>query len=88
MELVKIIELQKKFDGEHKGRFNWDQSIDGENVQILEYLLIGLMGEVGELANIVKKIDRGDLNFENCQESISEELIDIFIYVLKLGVPV
>jgi NTP pyrophosphatase (non-canonical NTP hydrolase) len=49
-----------------------------------------LVGEVGECANLLKKVDRGDFPIESVREEISKELADIQIYLdllaYKLGV--
>jgi NTP pyrophosphatase (non-canonical NTP hydrolase) len=52
----------------------------------LKHQLIGLTGEVGEFANIVKKVDRGSLPFEPGGEThmmMAMELIDVFIYLVN-----
>jgi NTP pyrophosphatase (non-canonical NTP hydrolase) len=48
---------------------------------------LALAGEVGELANIVKKIDRGSLNGRApvVRHMMAMELTDVFIYVLNLA---
>lgn len=85
MTLEELIILQKDFDSHHKGKFQWDQKIDENNLDMLEYILISLIGELGETANIVKKILRGDCSLEEKRENLNEEVIDIFIYTLKLA---
>ena len=40
-----------------------------------------LVGEVGELANILKKVDRGDYPIEQVKPEIEKELADIQIYL-------
>ncbi|MDD3102570.1 MAG: MazG nucleotide pyrophosphohydrolase domain-containing protein [Patescibacteria group bacterium] len=79
------MKLQKLFDEKHKGAFSWHQKINSENIHILEYLIIGLIGEVGELANIIKKIRRGDLTYSEHKDDIAEEIVDVFIYLLKMA---
>jgi len=43
---------------------------------------LGLCGEAGEFADIVKKMMRGD-STEKSGKDLALELIDVFIYVLK-----
>lgn len=47
-------------------------------------------GELGELANLVKKIRRGDFNVDEAREACAEELADVVTYLDiladKLGV--
>jgi len=38
-------------------------------------------GEVGELANMIKKIDRGDYTLEEIKSELSDEVADIFTYL-------
>lgn len=84
MTLKEIIEFQKKFDSKHAGNFKWNEMITDENVEMLEFLLVSLFGEAGETANIVKKIARGDFKISDKKETLSEEITDIFIYLIKL----
>lgn len=53
----------------------------------LPYFTIALTGEVGEFANILKKIWRGTLDIEDkqVQFELDMELTDVFIYVLNLA---
>ena len=85
MELKDIIKLQKEFDSKHKIHFNWAEEVSEKNIHILQFLVLSLAGEVGELANCVKKVVRGDENLASSKDRISEELTDILIYVLKLA---
>jgi NTP pyrophosphatase (non-canonical NTP hydrolase) len=48
------------------------------------------VGELGELANIMKKVDRGDFTLEEAREAIGKELADVQTYLdimaHKLGI--
>ncbi|MGO4773600.1 MazG nucleotide pyrophosphohydrolase domain-containing protein [Flavobacterium sp. W22_SRS_FK3] len=85
MDLKKIIELQALFDSEHKIKFNWNEKINEENLNILQFLTIALVGETGEFANIVKKIVRGDKTLNESKNTLSSEMVDVFIYIIKLS---
>ena len=85
MTLQELVEFQKEFDGKHKGNFKWNIKVTDSNIEMLEFLLVSLTGEVGEVANIVKKIARGDFKLEEKKSDIQEELADVFIYLLKLS---
>ncbi|NMB51368.1 MAG: nucleotide pyrophosphohydrolase [Bacteroidales bacterium] len=85
MNLNQLINIQKEFDSKHKGKFDWAQKIDEDNIEILEYLLLCLVGEFGEISNLVKKVLRGDYYLNDIRAQLSEEIADIFIYVLKLA---
>lgn len=80
-----LIEKQKEFDSKHKSSFNWNEKITDKNINILEFLLLSMVGEFGETANIIKKVIRGDKTLNEVREDLSEEVIDILIYVLKLA---
>lgn len=48
----------------------------------LPHHALSLCGEVGEFANILKKVERGSLEFnEETRMAMSSELADIFIYL-------
>lgn len=85
MTLQELIGLQKEFDGKHRGNFKWDSKVTDSNIEMLEFLLVSLTGEVGEVANIVKKIVRGDFKLSERKSDIQEELADVFIYLMKLS---
>lgn len=85
MDIKSIIEKQKLFDSIHKGNFNWDEPINESNLDMLQYLIICTLGELGEASNIIKKVLRGDCGFEEVKPELSEEIIDVFIYIIKLA---
>lgn len=39
------------------------------------------VGELGEAANIIKKVDRGDLTLPEARSSIGKELADLVMYI-------
>lgn len=84
MHLREIMDRQQEFDTKHKGKFEWSEKIGPENLQMLQFLILSVLGELGELANIVKKIERGDFTFSEKESDISEEIVDIFIYTIKM----
>lgn len=43
--------------------------------------MTALAGEVGEAANLVKKVRRGDFTLDEAREKIADELADVVIYV-------
>jgi NTP pyrophosphatase (non-canonical NTP hydrolase) len=56
------------------------------NNQSLEFLGLCLAGEVGEVANIIKKIGLGRVspNDSHAQEHLAEEIIDVLIYLCSM----
>jgi NTP pyrophosphatase (non-canonical NTP hydrolase) len=85
MDLSEIINMQMEFDNQHRGNFRWDEKITEDNIAMLEYLVLAIAGEVGETANIVKKIIRGDFSLKDKKNELETEIIDIFIYIIKLA---
>lgn len=82
--IEELIKRQRLFDSNHSGCFEWSKIITNDDVSILEHIMISMVGEFGEAANIVKKVARGDCSLDNVRQELSEEVIDILIYVLKL----
>jgi NTP pyrophosphatase (non-canonical NTP hydrolase) len=85
MDLAELIQRQKMFDEAHAGRFEWSQRASPDDTQPLVYLALALAGEVGEIANVVKKLERGDLTYAEALDSLKEEAADVLIYLLKLS---
>jgi NTP pyrophosphatase (non-canonical NTP hydrolase) len=91
MELSAIIESQISAD---RGRgFRTEFENDAERITQLEKDLIGLVGEVGEFANILKKVrlsvthsDYEGPSLQDAAPRLREELADVFIYLLRLSV--
>ena len=68
MTLQELMKLQEEFDIKHTSNFNWNEKINDENIEMLEFLLISMFGEIGE----------------SIKEQLSEEIADIFIYLMKI----
>ena len=53
----------------------------------LPHHTLALAGEVGELANIVKKIDRGSLDPKDpkVRNMLAMEMTDVFVYLLNIA---
>ncbi|HEY4673672.1 MAG TPA: hypothetical protein VIH03_05860 [Nitrososphaerales archaeon] len=85
-----IFEFQKAFDAKR----GWDWSNPKgkkEQMQFLQHGTIALAGEVGEFANTLKKAMRhyestGELPSKEVYENLNEEIVDVFIYVVKLSI--
>ena len=84
--ISELIQMQREFDSRHgsEGR-SWAQRIDQQHVSVLLELTVALTGEVGEFANLTKKVARGDFTLEAGKPEMASELADIFIYLLKLS---
>ncbi len=53
----------------------------------ISHMALALAGETGEFCNLVKKIDRGSLNFGDAHVKfdLAMELTDVFVYLLNLA---
>jgi NTP pyrophosphatase (non-canonical NTP hydrolase) len=91
VELREIAAMQRAFDAAH----GWTLE-DGGTSALLEALsddIVGLTGELGEFANLVKKLKlRASRNEElatsdlrGAHPALREELADIFIYLVRLA---
>lgn len=62
----------------------WFGDIDCNNIV---HHTLGISGEVGEFANLVKKVDRGSMQLNEAvtRVRLAEELTDVFIYLLNLS---
>lgn len=62
---------------------------DGSDWSSAQWLQ-AVIGELGEYANVMKKVERGDLTFEEAKPSIEKELADVMTYLdilaFRLGV--
>lgn len=90
MNLNDIVQTQKEFDANH----GWTP--DENIVNIVSYInkdIIGIVGELGEFANKIKKInlildhDSEDVRklYEEYKDNLSEEVIDTFIYLIRIA---
>src|SRR5882724_342547 len=84
MELSHILKMQSDFDATHSSGQSWNAPITKDNVELLEHLLVCLIGEIGECANIAKKVVRGDYQYEEALPHLASEVADSFIYLLKI----
>ena len=60
---------------------------DKPHVSTINHQTLGLCGEVGEFANVVKKIDKGQLDLRDAKTKVrlAEEMADIFTYLMNLS---
>jgi NTP pyrophosphatase (non-canonical NTP hydrolase) len=91
MELSALVESQISAD--IRRGFETEFDTDDERVAQLEKDLVGLMGEVGEFANILKKIRLAATHakyegpsLETAAPVLREELADALIYLIRLSV--
>lgn len=65
----------------------WFGDVGGGVAQSVPHHTLSLCGEVGEFANIIKKIERGslDLGMARVRNEMAMELADIYIYLLNIA---
>ncbi|WP_238907677.1 hypothetical protein [Clostridium sp. YIM B02506] len=90
MDLNKIIEIQKAFDSKH----GWTPK-SSQIEEIVDYInkdIVGLVGELGEFSNQIKKINlvidsnrSGEKIYYDKLENLSEEIVDTFIYIIRIA---
>lgn len=93
MRINELVSLQKNFDEKH-GWYLKSSSLS-ELLEILHKDLVGLLGELGEFANHLKKItlihDKPDVDvsmklFKELKSNLSEEVIDSLIYIMRIAI--
>ncbi|MGB8807817.1 MAG: hypothetical protein WCD17_00370 [Acinetobacter calcoaceticus] len=85
MQLKDIQEMQQSFDKSHQMKLDFYEKIDEKNLQALEHLVVCLLGELGEFSNLLKKVIRGDYELNEVKSLLDEELVDVFIYLIKIS---
>ncbi len=91
MNLRELLQTQKDFDAAH----GWREEHPAFGV-LLESLgddIVGLAGEFGEFANIVKKVklvarrdeEAAKAELERVVPALREELADVFVYLMRLA---
>ncbi len=85
MELRELMALQTEFDRSHHANRPFYVDITKDNLGDLEHLVVCLVGEIGEFANLLKKVVRGDFDYASASAPMKDEIADIFIYLLKIS---
>ncbi|WP_342492175.1 hypothetical protein [Bacillus sp. FSL M7-0003] len=92
MDISKIVALQKEFDENHGWSHN--SPTTSEKIDFINKDIIGLVGEIGEFSNLIKKLnllnnrfsdEELNENFNEFLPDLQEELIDAFIYVIRIS---
>lgn len=90
MDLKQLSDMQLSMDERHGFPVKFDNASD--TYAQLTKELVGLFGEIGEFANIVKKVniklDRPqDYSFDldAAKDNLSEELSDSLIYIIRIA---
>lgn len=90
MNLKELIDTQKSFDETHG--WSVDSNDNKALIQTISDDIVGLVGELGEFANLIKKgklvhENPEELNnfFEKNKEDLHTEIIDMFIYLVRIS---
>lgn len=90
MELSELVARQIQMDELHGFRVRFEIK-EERQIQILKDV-VGLVGEVGEFANTVKKIGlaldhpgKYIIDVESAEANLREELVDSLIYLIRLS---
>jgi len=92
MSIKKISDEQHTFDKKHGWTVNTERT--NEVVEAINEDLIGLVGELGEFSNLIKKINFSKKNnsktdfestFKETKSLLAEELIDSLIYLMRIS---
>jgi NTP pyrophosphatase (non-canonical NTP hydrolase) len=74
---VRLNEIVKECLGDSEAWFP-DKAYD------IPFTALSIAGEVGELCNDIKKVERGSVLYTELREKIAEEGIDVMIYLCNL----
>jgi len=83
--IKELMDFQNRFDDNHGWRWS---AVSNEKMQRLQEGALCITGELGEFANVLKKIMRHserNMDTKELWAGLREELTDVFIYFLKLA---
>jgi NTP pyrophosphatase (non-canonical NTP hydrolase) len=88
MNFKELVNIQQQFDKEHG--WNTNSKTIKEFIENINSDIVGLIGEIGEFSNVIKKIRLDALSNntdsrKKYESILHEELIDIFIYFIRLS---
>lgn len=63
----------------------WFPNVHHTDHDAVVHFALGLAGEVGELVNLIKKINRGSASFAELETEISHEMADCLIYLCDMA---
>ncbi|MDG1336819.1 MAG: MazG-like family protein [Tateyamaria sp.] len=90
MDLSKI--AQRQIEADVRRGFSKELQTDAERIAQLTQDTVGLIGEVGEFANLLKKADLTSriegyvgVSIDSASPELREELADAMIYIIRLA---
>lgn len=63
----------------------WFPALHDSLDTLATHFTLGLIGEAGEVANLVKKVKRGDASWMEMTPRLGDEMADVLIYLCDLA---
>lgn len=63
----------------------WFPDVHRTDHDAVVHFALGIAGEVGELVNIVKKVNRGSERYVDVMDELSNEMADVLIYLCDMA---
>ena len=89
--MKEIAEILEKFDKE-RGWYTGDIFPEEKRIEMMEWMVTGLAGELGEVSGPIHKFRRNynhhgfkKEEFEQLKQELEEELADVYIFLYKLS---
>jgi NTP pyrophosphatase (non-canonical NTP hydrolase) len=64
---------------------HWFPDVHRTDHDAIVHFSLGIAGEVGELVNLVKKVNRGSITFEQVRTMMTHEMADVLIYLCDIA---
>lgn len=61
-----------------------NQAFFPDRADDLAFHALALAGELGELCNLIKKVERGSVTLDEARADIAEEAVDVLIYLCSI----
>lgn len=63
----------------------WFPEVHSSTSEAVVHFALGIAGEVGELVNFIKKVNRGSTTFEAVHDQVRFEMADVLIYLCDMA---
>lgn len=64
---------------------SWFPSVHKTDHDAIVHFGLGIAGEVGELVNLIKKVNRGSVTYAQVRIEMSNEMADVLIYLCDIA---
>jgi len=72
--------INERVDQAHQDSFRWFPAKAND----VTHQLLALAGEVGEVANLIKRVEQGSRTWAEVEQDVIEEIIDVQTYLYSL----